>query len=35
MQQMYVELENQYIEMTLDAVKIEYIFTVLSGLSVR
>ncbi|MEA1885098.1 MAG: hypothetical protein U9N62_11375 [Thermotogota bacterium] len=35
MQKLYVELENQYIEMTLDAVKIEYIFTVLSGLSVR
>lgn len=35
MQKIYLELENQYIEMTLDAVKIEYIFTVLSGLNVR
>ena len=35
MQRIYIELENQYIEMTLDAVKIEYIFTVLSGLNVR
>jgi len=35
MQTLFVELENQYIEMTLDAVKIEYIFNVLSGIDVR
>jgi len=30
-----MDLENQYIEMTLEAVKIEYIFAVLSGLNIR
>ena len=35
MQKTFTELENKYIEMTLDAVKIEYIFSVLSGMSVR
>ncbi|MFW6263045.1 MAG: hypothetical protein ACOC34_03335 [Thermotogota bacterium] len=35
MQKMAVELEDQYIEMMLDAVKIENIFRVLSGIDVR
>lgn len=35
MQEAYDDLENKYIELTLDAVKIEYLFTVLSGISVR
>jgi len=35
MQAMLIEIENKYIEMTLDAVRIEYIFSVLSGIDVR
>ena len=35
MQTMFTALENKYIEMTLDAVRIEYIFSVLSGIDVR
>ncbi|HPF16012.1 MAG TPA: hypothetical protein P5107_02600 [Thermotogota bacterium] len=35
MQETFEALENKYIELTLDAVKIEYLFTVLSGINVR
>jgi len=35
MQQKYKEIENKYIELTLEAVKLEYIFVVLSGIAFR